>query len=335
MTIEEIKKKQLLLVEVVSGSHAYGLNHAQSDRDLRGVFVLPQSDFYGLNYVEQVSDAKNDEVYYELRKFVNLLAQNNPNFLEILATPSEHILYQHPLFKRFRLQDFICRKALQSFTGYAQTQVRRARGLNKKIVNPVEKERKSVLDFCYVQRGQGSIPVLEFLAVRALQQSACGLSKIPHMKDCYGLYHGSPAAYKGIVSSLSANDVLLSSIEKEAEPIALMYFNREAYSVYCKDHRQYWEWVEKRNEHRYQSTMQHGKQYDAKNMMHTFRLLHMAKEMAETGSFALRRTVDREFLLNIREGKFEYEYLVAQAEAIVAEVQRLSRLPDLPLRKAV
>jgi len=114
MTIKDLKEKKLLLFEAISGSHAYGLNHADSDRDIRGVFVLPQQDFYGLTYVEQVNDEKNDEVYYELKKFIQLLANNNPNFLEILQTPEELILYKHPLFDRIRIDDFICRKALKS-----------------------------------------------------------------------------------------------------------------------------------------------------------------------------------------------------------------------------
>jgi len=70
MTIKELKNQNLLLFEAVSGSHAYGLQHKDSDVDLRGVFVMPKVQFYGLNQTEQVSDKKNDEVYYELKKFI-------------------------------------------------------------------------------------------------------------------------------------------------------------------------------------------------------------------------------------------------------------------------
>ena len=41
----------MLLFEAISGSRAYGLATATSDTDIRGVFVLPEKDFYGLNYV--------------------------------------------------------------------------------------------------------------------------------------------------------------------------------------------------------------------------------------------------------------------------------------------
>ena len=80
MTIKELKNVHLLLFEAVSGSHAYGLQHKDSDVDLRGVFVMPKKQFYGLHQIAQVSDDRNDEVYYELKKFIDMLVKNKPNF---------------------------------------------------------------------------------------------------------------------------------------------------------------------------------------------------------------------------------------------------------------
>jgi len=91
--------------------------------------------------------------------------------------------------------------------------------------------------------------------------------------------------------------------------------------------------VKKRNQHRYESTMNHGKQYDAKNMMHTFRLLHMAKEIALTGSFNLKRTDDKDFLWKIRKGEFEYDELVQMAEQLIKEINGLSS--NAPIREEV
>ena len=113
-------------------------------------------------------------------------------------------------------------------------------------------------------------------------------------------------------------------------------FNRNGYSIYCRVFREYWEWVAKRNTERYQNTVQHGKNYDAKNMLHVFRLLQMAEEIAETGQLHVRRP-NREFLLQIRRGEFEYEQLVADAEQLVTRVEAVfasSHLPDAP-NKAV
>ena len=78
--------------------------------------------------------------------------------------------------------------------------------------------------------------------------------------------------------------------------------------------------------------MQHGKNYDAKNMLHVFRLLQMALEIAETEQLHVRRP-NRNFLLQIRHGEFEYEELVAETEQLVTRVEAAfaaSALPEAP-----
>ena len=42
------------------------------------MYYLPKDQFYGLQYIPQVSNETNDEVYYELGRFVELLLKNNP-----------------------------------------------------------------------------------------------------------------------------------------------------------------------------------------------------------------------------------------------------------------
>ncbi|MDF9794986.1 hypothetical protein OKW21_000249 [Catalinimonas alkaloidigena] len=329
MTIEEMKERGLLLLECISGSKAYGLATAESDTDIRGVFYLSKEQFYGMNYIPQLSNESNDIVYYELGKFVELLAKNNPNILELLNTPEDCILYKHPFMEQIREEVFLSRLCQQTFGNYAMTQVKKARGLNKKILNPVEKERKSVLDFCYVVQGQGSVPVKDFLTKHQMKQEDCGLSSIAHMREVYGMYHDPKHPYKGIVQSEKANDISLSSIPKEAKPVAIMSFNKSGYSSYCRDYREYWEWVEKRNDARYQNTLSHGKNYDAKNMMHTFRLLAMAEEIGKEGTVRVRRP-ERDFLLNIKKGSFDYEALVEQAEQRINEMEEIYQLSPLP-----
>jgi len=332
LTLSDLKNQNLLLFECISGSKAYGLNTATSDTDIRGVFVLPQDEYYGLHYVDQISNESNDVVYYELKRFVELLAKNNPNMLELLHMPPDCILYRHPLYERFKPELFLSRLCQTTFAGYALTQVKKAKGLNKKIVNPVEPHRKSVLDFCYVVQGQGSVPLLQFLANRGLQQEDCGLAKIPHMPELYGLYYSPDVRFKGVIQRENANDVSLSSIPKGLEPLAVLSFNKNGYSTYCKEYLEYWEWVEKRNDARYQNTLSHGKNYDAKNLMHTFRLLAMAEEIARDGHIQVRRP-DRAFLLQIRAGAYEYAELVEMAEARIAQMDALyaqSSLPETP-----
>ncbi len=331
MTIQDLKDQNLIVFECLSGSHAYGLQTEHSDIDIKGVYILPEDQFLGLGYTEQVSDEKNDTVYYELRRFMELLSKNNPNILELLYSPDDCLRIVHPVFKPVREHGFLSRLCEHTFGGYAMTQVKKAKGLNKKILNPMDKERKGVLDFCHVSVKQGSVPVARFLGEKGLNQSECGLSRIAHMPDMYGIYHGTPT-YKGIIRKEEANDIALSSIPKGAEPIGIMSFNKSAYSSYCKDYKEYWEWVDKRNDQRYQNTLDHGKNYDAKNMMHTLRLLSVAAEIGETGQLNVRRP-DREHLLAIKRGEFQYEELLTMAEQKIERIKEVypsSGLPAVP-----
>lgn len=332
MTIFELSQRNLLLLDCVSGSRAYGLNTPQSDTDLKGVFLLPRKEFYGLEYTEQVNSEGNDEVYYELKRFVQLLTNSNPNILELLASPEDCIRFRHPIMDMLKPEMFLSKMCRQSFAGYAQTQIKKAKGLNKKVLNPMDKERKSVLDFCYVVQGQGFDTLANWLQSKGYLQEHCGLVRIDHMRGMYALFHNSQLKegyLSGILSGDTANDVSLSSVEKGIQPLAIMSFNKDDYSRYCKDYSDYWEWVDKRNEVRYENTLQHGKNYDAKNMMHTFRLLNMAEEIAREKKINVRRQ-DRDFLLNIRSGHYTYEDLVAMANEKMADIEDLYERADLP-----
>lgn len=89
MTIEELKANKLILFEVVSGSCAFGLATENSNTDIRGIYYLPKDSFFGLNYIPQISNETNDIIYYEIGRFMELLQKNNPNILEILASPDD------------------------------------------------------------------------------------------------------------------------------------------------------------------------------------------------------------------------------------------------------
>lgn len=317
--IDFLKRNNLILFETISGSKAYGLNTPQSDEDIKGLFILPKEHYYGLNYVPQVSDATNDTVYYEIGRFVELLLKNNPTVIELINSPENCIRIKHPVIDLFKTEDYLSKQCKDRFAGYALSQIKKAKGLKKKIHNPIEKERKTVLDFCYVNYENGAIPLMVYLAKNKLNQKDCGLTKIPHMQDVYGLYYATDQQFGGIMKSNRSNDITLSSIPKECKQKALVYFNKDGYSYYCKSYKEYWEWVEKRNEARYENTITHGKNYDAKNMMHTFRLLNMAKEIGEEGKVNVFRE-DRAFLLSIKHGEHAYDELINKADQLMADI---------------
>jgi hypothetical protein len=333
MTLDRLQQDPShLLLKCISGSQAYGLALPHSDTDIKGVFILPKKEFYGLTYVDQVNNDTNDIAYYEIKKFIDLLVKNNPNILELLSTPDDCVLHRHPVMNLLKPEMFLSRLCNQTFGQYAYAQIKKARGLNKKILNPIDRKRKTVLDFCYIVKGQGSVPAATWLAEQGVDQEVCGIVRIDHMRDLYALFHQPAQKFNGIFSGEDANDVLLSSVPEGLQPKATLYFNKDGYSVYCKEYQQYWEWVGQRNEERYENTVSHGKNYDAKNMMHVFRLLNMAEEIARYGKVNVRRP-ERTWLLNVRSGEFLYDELLAKAEdqiRLIDDLFKCSGLPDQP-----
>lgn len=334
MTIQTLKTQNLLLFEVISGSKSFGLNTPTSDTDIKGIYYLAKEQFYGLNYIPQISNETNDEVYYELGRFVELLLKNNPNIIEILATPDDCVLYKHPLMEQLQLPDFLSKLCKDSFAGYAMTQIKKARGLKKKIVNPMAKERKSLLDFCSILKGYDSVPLSQWLTLNEIEQEYCGLIKVPNAKGIYALFYdaSNTLGYKGILKSDLSNDVSLSSIPKGEKELGYLSCNIEGYSKYCKEYAEYWDWMEKRNEERFNTNQQHGKNYDTKNMMHTIRLLQSAEQILATGTLNIKVT-NREELLAIKSGEMEYDALLQKADDLIERIEALyetSTLPEYP-----
>ena len=366
---DKIRDDGRLLYEYIRGSHAYGLNVETSDIDTSGVYVCNSNELLGLpsRYQDMVADAKSDNTWYEIGKFIHMLSTSNPTALESLFIPQDKIIGDiHPLMMPIleNKEKFITQACFNPLFGYALQQIKKARGLNKKIVQPVL-ERKDVLDFCFTFKGQGSQPLKEFLNEHGLDQKYCGLVSIPNMKDTYGLYYdfashinfeGLPKnglfdtllslysdkntvnqrvvnkdffGYSGVVHpDGKSNEVRLSSIPKGEISICFMTYNQQGYESHCKKYKEYKEWEENRNPIRYESNLH--KNYDSKNIMHCTRLIHMGLELAKGEGFNVLRTWDRDFLLDIRNHKFEYDEIIEYVEQKHAEFEEAIKTSALP-----
>lgn len=211
MTIKDIEEKKLIGYKYIAGSYSQNLyTEGVSDIDYHGVYFAPYQTLIGLgdDYEEEVSDEKHDETYHEFGKWMALLSKGNPNALESLFVPENMVSGEiHPVIQKVldNRDRFISKEVVKALSGYAFNQIKKARGLGKKIVNPVT-ERKDVLDFCYTFKGQGSQPMKEFLAENHLDQKYCGLVNIPNMPDVYGVYYDWAAYFKFENKFEEAND---------------------------------------------------------------------------------------------------------------------------------
>ena len=108
-----------------------------------------------------------------------------------------------------------------------------------------------------------------------------------------------------------------------------MYWNLENYQIYCKEYKEYQHWLENRNTNRYSwDTTQQT--YDLKNIMHCRRLLNVALEIANTGTFTVFRP-ENSYLKDIRLGNVDIKELINNLQKdteIILNSFNNSKLPE-------
>ena len=192
----------------------------------------------------------------------------------------------------------------------------------------------------------------------------CGIVNVPNARDLYAVYYdrlarnmfsedvnetyrenlkrftkesGKPMGfgYKGLVktgegaNAAESNQLRLSSIPKGEIPICNIIYNKDSYTIHCKDYKEYQEWLENRNETRYVETKEHGQRIDGKNMMHCMRLIRMAQEIGAGKGIIVRRP-DAQELLSIRRGEVDLTNLIEMADQAIEEMDNIFDNSDLP-----
>lgn len=126
-----------LIFRFVHGSHLYGTSTPKSDLDIRGVFIPSREYFFGFSKkVEQFECKEPDITYFEMRKFLSLALDCNPNIIEFLFVEPDtpigvngcgNVPFMSPEWNLIRehRQYFLSTKARWTFSGYAVSQLHR------------------------------------------------------------------------------------------------------------------------------------------------------------------------------------------------------------------
>lgn len=339
----EIKGHEIIFKAKV-GSHAYGTNIEGSDEDFKGIFIQSPESVLEDGYLPQIEVSK-DEVYYEIGRFVDLCVRGNPTMLELLFAPRDTVQYFTDYFMILadHRKELLSKQLKYSFGGYAIDQIKKAAGLDKKMNWEDERKiRKDVLDFCYVidvsdeynPNNIGSKPVKDWLKEIRVKQEQVGLSAIDHFRYTYNVFidygDNKEIEYKGIVRDLNkSNDISLSFIPKDEWRMAIMYFNKDGYSVHCKEYASYETWLKERNVQRYVDIEGHGQRIDGKNMLHCVRLLETAEQIAKEGKLVVRRP-NAKYLISIRKGQVSLEEIIKNAQSKIDNLDSLFQNSNLP-----
>lgn len=176
-----VPNNTILLVK--HGSRAYGTNTPTSDTDIKGICVAPLETYLGLGNDFEQAEFKSEEtegVIYELRKFLKLAAECNPNILEILFVADEDVLFCTPAGQMLRdnRDMFVSKKARHTFAGYAQSQLKRIKGHRAWLLNPPKgKPERASYDLPEKGMGPSEMGALNSLEEKGhvFSESAVGL----------------------------------------------------------------------------------------------------------------------------------------------------------------
>lgn len=132
----------------LAGSYSYGTNNENSDIDIRGIALNSKSDLIGMTGFEQYVDDKTDTTIYSFNKMVKLLICCNPNTIELLGLNPEHYLYLGDIGRELvnNSKMFLSKRAIQSFGGYADAQLRRLQNALARDNYPQAEKEKHILN---------------------------------------------------------------------------------------------------------------------------------------------------------------------------------------------
>lgn len=129
--------QRTVLLKFLTGSHLYGTNTPDSDKDYVGVYMPTETELLGLREEHIIEDRTNksssgkrntvqdiDCVWYSLHKFAELARQNNPNIIELFFAPKRNIIEASEEGKYLlECRDlFLSKRCYSTFRGYAESQ---------------------------------------------------------------------------------------------------------------------------------------------------------------------------------------------------------------------
>jgi predicted nucleotidyltransferase len=128
-----------ILYKVLGGSHLYGLNDHNSDKDYEGIYFPSLSALLGLHSIQKAKHSKEklgDCTMYSLQGYMELLGDCNFKVLELLYAPEKNIEYKHPIMDELiGIRDELLSSALiEPLVGFARSNLNSCHKVPESIV---------------------------------------------------------------------------------------------------------------------------------------------------------------------------------------------------------
>lgn len=326
MTIEEIKKKVAgpdydflrnnehlgsnIILLGLGGSYVYSTNVATSDLDVRGCALNKKEELLTNQNFEQFINEETDTTIYGFNKLITLLTSVNPNTCELLGLKPEHYLHIYPIGQELldNTHMFLSKRAIYSFGGYANSQLRRLDNKAVRLVGQAEREQHILNS---ISNAYYTFPEKYFSFPEDSIKLYIDKS---HQEDFdteiymdINLKHYPLRDYKSMLSEMN-------NIVKDYSKIG------------------------KRNKH----AVEHGKL--SKHMMHLVRLYYMCFDILENEKIITYREKEHDLLMDIRNGKYldenkqpipEFFEMVDELEKRLKYDAENTSLPDSPDYKKI
>ena len=292
----------------LGGSYSYGTNNENSDIDIRGIAVNTKEEILTNSCFEQVVNESTDTTIYSINKIFKLFCACNPNTIELLGLKPEHYIYKNNigdlLLENKKL--FLSKRAIHSFGGYANAQLRKLRNKSARVADDNEKVNHlfKTIDNAQYDFKQRYFPYDD----SNIKLYACNDEN--GKNDIYVDFNLTKYPLRDLVGIFSE----MSSIIKDYDKLG------------------------KRNT----NAIEHNKL--GKHMMHLVRLYLMCLDILEKGEINTFREKEHDFLMSIRNGfylennkqvKPEFYEIVNDFEKRLEYDKENTSLPDHPNMKIV
>jgi len=323
------------------GSHAYGTSLPTSDHDYRGVAIAPREYYLGgLHRFDQAVCNNPDLTIFDLKKFIGLASQCNPNVIEILfVNDSDRLQVSKPGERLLETRNlFLTRRVKHTFSGYAASQLKRIDCHYRWLKNPPSAPptrsefglpEHSLVPHDQLEAAESALrQKLDSWSVDFLDQVPRDLREAILQKMSAHLAELELASdstlWQGAARTLGFSDNFIYLLDMERR-----------YTSKRREWSNYQTWKASRNQARAELEAQHG--FDTKHAMHLVRLIRMCGEILRTGKVIVKRP-DADELLAIRGGAWSYEQLrewATNEDAKLEELAKTSALPTAPDIEAI